>query len=253
MLIRAAVQPGYRMRSSAIERMGRPRFFARNMQIYREAEPADYVYKLISGTVRTCRVFINGRRQIAAFYLPGDFLGLERGEEHVFSAEAVTDVRLLVIDRSALVLRAKCDNDISRQLWTLMRRELQIAQDHVGLLIKTASERVASFLLEMADRIQSRDEVRLPMSRQDIADYLGLTIETVSRTFTQLENASVIALPCYKRIVLRDRLALKRLVEGDCNSASGMDKVGYTHAPSKALPLNGSAAALVGRVSSPSV
>ena len=230
--------------STAIERMERPTFFAQNMQIYRETEPANYVYKLISGSVRTCRVLIDGRRQIAAFYLPNDFLGLERGEEHVFSAEAVTDVRLLVIDRSALVLRAKCDNDIARQLWTLMRRELQIAQDHVGLLIKTAPERVATFLLEMADRIQSRDEVRLPMSRQDIADYLGLTIETVSRTLTQLENASVIALPRSKRIVLLNRPALKRLVEGDCKPASGMDKDGYTHAQSKALPLNGSAAAL---------
>ena len=152
MLNRTEVQPDYRIRSTAIERMGRPTFFARNMQIYRETEPADYVYKLISGTVRTCRVLIDGRRQIAAFYLPDDFLGLERGEEHVFSAEAVTDVRLLVTDRSALVLRAKWDNDVARQLWTLMRRELQIAQDHVGLLIKTAPERVATFLLEMADR-----------------------------------------------------------------------------------------------------
>ena len=101
-IIRTEVQPDYRIRSTAIERMGRPTFFARNMQIYRETEPANYVYKLISGSVRTCRALIDGRRQIAAFYLPGDFLGLERGEEHVFSAEAVTDVRLLVTDRSAL-------------------------------------------------------------------------------------------------------------------------------------------------------
>ncbi len=218
----AEVQPDYRIRSTAIERMGRPTFFARNMQIYRETEPANYVYKLISGSVRTCRALVDGRRQIAAFYLPGDLLGLERGEEHVFSAEAVTDVRLLVTDR---ISRTKCDNDIARQLWTLMRRELQIAQDHFGLLFKTAPERVATFLLEMADRMQSRDEVELPMSRQDIADYLGLTIETVSRTLTLFENASVIELPCSKRIVL-NRPALKRLVEGDCKPASGMDKGG---------------------------
>ena len=191
----------------------------------RETEPANYFYKLISGSIRTCRGLIDGRRQIAAFYLLGDFLGLERGEEHVFSAEAVTDVRLLVTDRSALVSRAKCNNDIARQVWTHMRRELQFAQDHVGLLIKTAPERVATFLLEMADRMQSSDEVELPMSRQDIADYLGLTIETVSRTLSRFGNASVIALPCSKRIVL-NRPALKRLVEGDCKPASGMDKGG---------------------------
>ena len=223
MLTGSAVQRDYGIRSSAMERTGRPTFFARNMQIYRETEPANYVYKLISGGVRTCRVLIDGRRQIAAFYLPGDFLGLESGKEHVYSAEAVIDATLLVIDRRPMVLRAKWDNDIARQLWTLMRHELQIAQDHCGLLIKTAPERVATFLLEMADRMQSRDEMELPMSRQDIADYLGLTIETVSRTLTQLENASVIALPCSKRIVL-NRPALKRLVEGDCKPASGMDK-----------------------------
>ena len=98
-IILTEVQPHYRIRNTAIERMGRPTFFAQNMQIYRETEPANCVYKLISGTVRTCRGLIDGRRQIAAFYLPGDVLGLERGEEHVFSAEAVTDVRLLVTDR----------------------------------------------------------------------------------------------------------------------------------------------------------
>jgi CRP/FNR family transcriptional regulator, nitrogen fixation regulation protein len=198
-----------------------PTGFTRNAGIYLEGDPVGQLYKVISGAVRACRVLVDGRRQVAAFYLPGDFFGLEGGEKHVFSAEAVTDVRLLVSNRAALASRAKWDNDVGRQLWMLMERELQSAQDHVGLLIKTASERVASFLLEMADRIQSRDEVRLPMSRQDIADYLGLTIETVSRTLTQLENASVIALPCSKRIVLRNRSALKRLVEGNCKPVSG--------------------------------
>jgi CRP/FNR family transcriptional regulator, nitrogen fixation regulation protein len=111
-----------------------------------------------------------------------------------------------------MVSLAAWDDDMAYDLWTLMARELQLAQDHVGLLIKTASERVASFLLEMAERVPSRDEVELPMSRQDIADYLGLTIETVSRMLTQFENASVIALPCSKRIVLRNHAALKRLV-----------------------------------------
>jgi CRP/FNR family nitrogen fixation transcriptional regulator len=93
-----------------------------------------------------------------------------------------------------------------------MGRELQLSQAHFGLLMKTAPERLASFLLEMADRAQSEDEVELSMSRQDIGDYLGLTIETVSRTIRQLEDASVIAIPSSKRIVLRNRTALKRLV-----------------------------------------
>ena len=79
------------------------------------------------------------------------------------------------------------------------------------LLIKTARERVAGFLLEMAKRSTVATEIELPMSRQDIADYLGLTIETVSRTLTQLENAATIAVPTSRRIVLRNRAALSRL------------------------------------------
>jgi CRP-like cAMP-binding protein len=116
------------------------------------------------------------------------------------------------MNRAAVVSRAKRDNDVARQLWTLMERELQLSQAHFGLLMRTAPERLASFLLELADRTQSGDKVELPMSRQDIGDYLGLSIETVSRTFRQLEDASVIALPCSKRIVLHNRAALTRLV-----------------------------------------
>ena len=89
--------------------------------------------------------------------------------------------------------------------------ELQRAQDHIMLLIKTAQERVAGFLLEMAARGASTGEIELPMSRQDIADYLGLTIETVSRTLTQLEKSAAIAVPTSRRIVLRNRAALNRM------------------------------------------
>lgn len=195
-----------------IERMGTPMSFARNAEIYREDEPADYLYKVISGTVRTYRGLIDGRRQIGAFYLPGDVFGLESGEEHVFSAEAVVDAKVLVVDRSVLIALAARESDVARRLWALMGYELQRTQNHVYLLIKSAPERVASFLLEMAERVQSSDEVELSMSRQDIADYLGLTIETVSRALTQLENGSAIALPTSKRIVLRDRDVLTRLV-----------------------------------------
>jgi CRP-like cAMP-binding protein len=211
MFTRAAVPPKYPVHPSSIERIGRPLLVARGVQIYRPTEPADYIYKLISGTVRTYKMLLDGRRQIAAFYLPGEFFGLERGEEHVFSAEAVVDVKLMIINRAAVVSRAKRDNDVARQLWTLMERELQLSQAHFGLLMRTAPGRLASFLLELADRARSGDEVELSMSRQDIGDYLGLTIETVSRTIRQFEDAGVIALPCSKRVVLRNRTTLKRL------------------------------------------
>ena len=137
----------------------------------------------------------DGRRQISAFYFPGDIFGLETGEEHTFSAEAITDSKVLVIKRSTVVSLAARDNEVARQLWTLTSRELRRVQDHILLLIKTAEERVVSFLLEMAARRPGANTVELPMSRQDIADYLGLTIETVSRTLSQLEDTATIELP----------------------------------------------------------
>ena len=153
----------------------------------------------------------DGRRQISSFYQPGDIFGLEIGGEHTSSAEAVADSKIQVISRSAVVALAGRDKEVARQLWRMTATELQRAQDHFMLLVKTAQERVAGFLLEMAARTPGASEVVLPMSRQDIADYLGLTIETVSRTLTHLENAAAIEVPSSRRIVLRNRIALGRL------------------------------------------
>jgi CRP/FNR family transcriptional regulator, nitrogen fixation regulation protein len=194
-----------------IELMGASMAFARNSEIYGEGEPADYCYKVISGTVRPYKVFADGRRQIGAFYMAGDLFGLEMGDEHTFSAEAISDAKVLVIKRSALVALAERDNEVARELWALTGRELCRVQDHTLLLIKTAQERVVGFLLEMAERVSNGNSVELPMSRQDIADYLGLTIETVSRTLTTLENVAAIELPSSRCIVLRNRSALSRL------------------------------------------
>ncbi|MCF8476220.1 MAG: helix-turn-helix domain-containing protein [Pseudolabrys sp.] len=196
---------------SSIELMGAVMPFARNSEIYGENEPAEYLYKVVSGAVRTYRVLNDGRRQIGAFYLPGDVFGLEVGEEHTFSAEAIVECKVMVIKRSALVSLAGRSHDVARQLWTMTANELQRAQGHIMLLIKTAQERVAGFLLEMAARSPTGNAVELPMSRQDIADYLGLTIETVSRTLTQLENSAAIAVPSSRRIVLRNQAALNRM------------------------------------------
>jgi CRP/FNR family transcriptional regulator, nitrogen fixation regulation protein len=191
--------------------MGSPMPFGRNEEVYGEGEPAEFIYKVISGTVRTYKILNDGRRQISAFHLPGDVFGLEAGEEHAFSAEAVCQSTVLVIKRSAVAALAAKDPAVSRQLWNLTACELQKMQDHVMLLIKSAQERVVSFLLQMARRMPAANEFELPMSRQDIADYLGLTIETVSRTLTQLETQATIALPSSRRIVLRNRGLLDRL------------------------------------------
>ena len=191
--------------------VGAPMSFARNAVIYGENERADYVYKVVSGAIRVCKILNDGRRQIEAFYLPGDIFGLEMGDEHQFSAEAVSEATILVVKRSTLVTLANRDCDVARQLWTFTARELQRVRDHMLLLTRTAQERVASFLLDMARRLASVETLDIPMSRQDIADYLGLTIETISRTMTQFETQAAIALPTSRRIILRNRKALSRL------------------------------------------
>jgi CRP/FNR family nitrogen fixation transcriptional regulator len=191
--------------------MGAPMRFARNIEIYGEDEPAEYLYQVISGAVRCYRMLDDGRRQICAFYLPGDVFGVEAGDVHLSSAEAICDAQILVIKRSAVMARAEYEKDLAKQLWTLTARELRRVQEHSLVLIKSAEERVAGFLLEMAGRKLSPGVIELPMSRQDIADYLGLTIETVSRTFTQLAQSGTIALESSRRVVFRNRAALNRL------------------------------------------
>jgi CRP/FNR family transcriptional regulator, nitrogen fixation regulation protein len=180
---------------------------ARNSEIYGVNERAKYLYKVLKGSVRTYKISQDGRRQISAFYLPGDVFGFEVDDEHTLSAEAIVDCQLLVIRRTSLATLATRDSSVARQLWAMTAAELQRTQDHVMLLIKNARERVAWFLLEMSKR-SSSDEINLPMSRQDIADYLGLTIETVSRSLTKLENAAAISLPSARHVVLRNRKAL---------------------------------------------
>jgi CRP/FNR family nitrogen fixation transcriptional regulator len=197
--------------SGSIDLMGASMSFGRNAEIYGEGEPADYLYKVISGAVRTYKVLSDGRRQIGGFYLPGNMFGLEVSVEHTFSAEAIIDSKVLVIKRTVVIGLGARDSEVAHQLWTLTGRELQRAQDHILFLVKTAQERVASFLLEMAGRTAAGSAVELPMSRQDIADYLGLTVETVSRTLTHLELTAAIELPSSRRIILCDRTALGRL------------------------------------------
>jgi CRP/FNR family nitrogen fixation transcriptional regulator len=194
-----------------IELMGAPMSFKRDVEIYGENEPADYLYQVVSGAVRTYRVLCDGRRQIGAFYMPGDVFGLESGQAHVFSAESISDTKVLVVKRKALEASASRDSEVARQLWELTARELERAQDHILALIKTAEERVVSFLLEMAERASCKGQIELPMSRRDIADYLGLTIETVSRTMTHLESTAAIELCTSRHVVLKNQAKLRQL------------------------------------------
>ena len=184
--------------------------FGRNAEIFGEGESADYVYRVVSGAVRTYKILSDGRRQIGDFYLPGDVFGLAMGAEHALSAEAVENTVVLAMKRSWLVTLAKSDCDVAHTLWSLSLHDLQRSQEHMLLLgRKGAVERVVGFLMDMAERMPAERDVILPMSRQDIADYLGLTIETVSRTMTQLQDEALIELRNCRHVVLRDREALE--------------------------------------------
>jgi len=192
--------------------MGAPIHLAKNVEVYGEGEPADYVYKVVSGVIRTCKLLSGGRRQISSFFLPGDVFGLEATVVHRFTAEAVSDVSLIFVKRSVLTALAARDGEVANELWSAATAELRAAQEHMLLLgRKSAQERLVAFLLEMAERTKGGEAVDLPMSRLDIADYLGLTIETVSRTITALENTHTIELPNARHVRLRDRAALRRL------------------------------------------
>lgn len=164
---------------------------SQDLEIFGEGEPADHVYKVVSGAVRGLRLLSDGRRQICEFYLPGDVFGVEPGGDHLMTAEALKDT-VLVVARRSTVGREDDGPDV-RELWSLAMTQLRRSHDHVLTLgRRSASERVANFLLDLAERIGDGEHLELPMSRQDIADYLGLTIETVSRTLTQLQSSGLI-------------------------------------------------------------
>jgi CRP-like cAMP-binding protein len=194
----------------SVELVGTTMTFKRGAEIFGENEPSDYVYKLLRGSARSYQILSDGRRQIQGFHFAGDIFGLEAGAEHISAAEALTDVVVLMVRRSAVLNAAIHDGLVARELWTYTSRELDFAREHAMLLIKTAQERVASFLLHLADRFNG-NAVDLPMSRQDIADYLGLTIETVSRTLSQFQDKACINLPSSRRVILQNRRALSEM------------------------------------------
>jgi CRP/FNR family transcriptional regulator, nitrogen fixation regulation protein len=197
----------------AAEGEGAVRRFAKDEEIFAEGDRAAFFYKVVSGAVRTSKLLSDGRRQIDAFHLPGDIFGIESGEEHRFTAEAVQDCKVVAYRRCSLDALAVTDAAFSRQVVGAMLRSLERAQDHMLLLgRKSALEKIATFLLDLSGRLSEDGHLDLPMSRIDIADHLGLTIETVSRTLTHLEREKVIEVPAHRRsIVLRNTAALRRL------------------------------------------
>ncbi|MDQ0391051.1 CRP/FNR family nitrogen fixation transcriptional regulator [Labrys monachus] len=183
--------------------------YGKDEEIYGDDEPADYVYEVVSGAVRTCKLLDDGRRQIGAFHLPGDVFGLESGPAHRLTADAIVDTTVRLVRRRSLEAAAQGDVRIANALWATTARDLRHAEDHMLLLgRKTAKERVAAFLLEMDRRLTVAGMLDLPMCRRDIGDYLGLTLETVSRVLSQLQQEGVLGLSGARHIVLRNRQRL---------------------------------------------
>lgn len=180
-----------------------------------EGDPALHVFTVTSGTVKLFKSLPDGRRQIIGFLVPGDIFGFVPGGVHTASAEAVDAVTLCRFPRRRLEQIFMEFPGMERQLLDLVAQELAVAQQQMVLLgRKTAPERLASFLLALAQRQGKDDQAELPMTRTDIADYLGLTMETVSRVFTVLKNTGSIACPSTGKVRILDPEALADLAEG---------------------------------------
>ena len=182
--------------------------YKKGTEVYGEKESAEYVYQVKTGAVRSYKLLSDGRRQIGAFHLVGDIFGLENGASHRFTAEAIVDTTLRLIRRQSLETVAESDAMVAKNLLCMTTSKLQHAEDHMLLLgRKTSLERVAAFLLEMDKRLAGSAVMALPMSRRDIADYLGLTLETVSRALSRLHELGIIGFlgNTQRQIVLLDR------------------------------------------------
>ncbi|MFO0413829.1 MAG: helix-turn-helix domain-containing protein [Brevundimonas sp.] len=187
--------------------------FAPGAVLFRQGEPVRLVYRVLSGAVISYRLLSDGRRQVTGFHLPGDFLGLEAGVEHTTTAEALSRVDALAMERTELAGRAVTDVGLARALWQVTVRAFRRSEDHALILARQgATERVAAFLLDFAERMGRPEIIDLPMTRQDIADHVGLTIHTVSRTLSQLQAQGLVEARSSRHV----RLLQRHRLEGLC-------------------------------------
>jgi CRP-like cAMP-binding protein len=191
---------------------------ARGNTVFGDGDEARYFYKVVEGAVRLSKIMLNGRRQIAEFALPGDIFGFECGETYGLSAEAVTPVVLIRYSRVRIERLGEEFSDVRQELMMLLRRGWTSTQAHLVMLGRqTAKERVAAFFVALAEHrgVRNGQALDLPMGRQDIADYLGLTIETVCRTLTDLKSEKILSIPNRHQIFIRNLDALKSLAQGE--------------------------------------
>jgi len=181
-------------------------------EIFAEGDDTDVFYKVISGVVRSCKFLSDGRRQIAAFHTAGEVFGFELDDDRQLGAEAVSDCTLICYRRRNVEIAARKDETVARQLLQYAMQTMGQARDHSLLLARRgAAEKVAAFLLGWQARSDQEDVIHLAMTRQEIADHLALTIESVSRSLSQLERDGIIALPNTRELHLLDAEALEQM------------------------------------------
>ena len=177
--------------------------YARKQEIFGQGEEARSVFRVISGAVRSDTILTDGRRQVGSFHLANDLFGFVSGSVHHQSAEAMVETRVTVYPRRLFEAAARHDVDLALELWTMALLQLEHQQDHVLLLgRRSALERVAAFLQDVEQRVGTPGWFALPMTRRDIADYLGLTVETVSRALSLLEAEGALVRGGTRRIRL---------------------------------------------------
>ena len=193
---------------------GELEYYSKDTKIFGETEPADYIYQVIKGAVRSHKLLSDGRRQIRAFHLRGDIFGFENDDFHRFTAETIVDTTVRHVKRQSLERLAKTDPAMVRSLLTMTTDNLRHVENHMLLLGRqTSRERVAAFLLEMNGRVTAAGVIALPMTRRDIADYLGLTLETVSRALSKFQREGYLKLvgPHQREIIVLNPAGLSEL------------------------------------------
>lgn len=181
-------------------------------EIFRQGDRATMVYRVLNGAAISYRLLNDGRRQVTEFHVAGDFLGLEAGMEYRTTAEALGGATVAAVRRTELARLAANDIGLARALWQMSVRAFHRSEDHAMILARqAATERVAAFLLDYADRAGAVEVVDLPMTRQDMADHLGLTIHTVSRTLSQLQDQGLIEARSTRHVRLLRRDHLERI------------------------------------------
>lgn len=192
--------------------------YGKNEVVYRQGEKAAHCYKVVEGAVRVSRVLMDGHRQVLNFVLPGETFGLELSDSYTADAEVVRNALLLRCSRACIMHLTDAETEKRRKMMAMLSDGMSAAQEHVVLLgQQSARERVAMFLLRLAHhaRIEDRGMIEVPMGRQDMADYLGLTLETTCRTLTDLKTRGVISIPNRRQIEVRSLTGVQAAAEGD--------------------------------------